>query len=377
MRRGLLATSLLIGLLSLVLARGAKPKKRRQCGDMDMDSPLTKHCFPPDGRSHGVCCTDIRLPGSNRFWTKLEALIARSSRGKSHAWCVCTEAICEMLQGTVSWRIDPSPRAAAEQTEPSAAPAGPGAHDDEDLRSPVNHCTCGEKHCLEPTGGKAAQPEERQAALFTPAPDADAAPHFDADDLMDGIASKNPFEGLDAAEDEDESSGSGEETAADQRARRAQVWGRRAGERPLLAGGVEKHRRRKSLWEQRKTPARAQGGRVDDARMEVDAAPAQARAAQTDGARAQRAEGAEGAEGARAKREGVQAEGRRAPSRGGGRIGGSPAAVRARAAGARAGLGFGGDAREEPRGRQVSSGRVGKGGKHKKAKGRRKGKGRR
>ena len=46
---------------------------------------------------------------------------------------------------------------------------------------------------------------------------------------MDGIASKNPFEGLDAAEDEDESSGSGEETAADQRARRAQVWGRRAG----------------------------------------------------------------------------------------------------------------------------------------------------
>ncbi|KAJ1475171.1 hypothetical protein T484DRAFT_1910153, partial [Baffinella frigidus] len=128
-------SSVLVASLLILLAfpgESAKHRKRRQCGEMDMTSPLTRHCFPADGRSHGVCCTDIRLPGSQRFFNKLEDLIFRASRGRAtHSWCVCTEAICDALQGKIAWRIDaaplpaPVPPAAAtpDADAPFAAPA--------------------------------------------------------------------------------------------------------------------------------------------------------------------------------------------------------------------------------------------------------------
>jgi len=64
---------------------------------------LTPEPCHPDGRSHGVCCTDIRLPGSQRFYNKLEDLIFRASRGKmTHSWYLRPARLASQLR-RVGW----------------------------------------------------------------------------------------------------------------------------------------------------------------------------------------------------------------------------------------------------------------------------------
>ena len=97
---------ILLALSTTVNAR--RPDKKRQCGTMDLRSSLTKHCFPEDGLSHSVCCVDIRLPGSQRYFTHLEHDIYLSSKSSSYSWCTCSVDICHELAGRVAWIYQPS-----------------------------------------------------------------------------------------------------------------------------------------------------------------------------------------------------------------------------------------------------------------------------
>jgi hypothetical protein len=37
-------------------------RQQRECGTLDLDSSLTRHCFPEGGGDHSTCCVDINLP---------------------------------------------------------------------------------------------------------------------------------------------------------------------------------------------------------------------------------------------------------------------------------------------------------------------------
>eukprot|EP00960_Hanusia_phi_P015905 468914-Hanusia_phi.AAC.4 len=96
-------------LMALMAAgAGARRPERKQCGTMNMQSSLVQHCFPEDGLSHTVCCVDIRLPGSKRYFTNLEQDIYLSSKPSSYSWCTCTVDICHQLAGRVAWIYEPS-----------------------------------------------------------------------------------------------------------------------------------------------------------------------------------------------------------------------------------------------------------------------------
>jgi len=41
--------------------RGARWRPT-ECGTLDLNHTLARHCFPVDGSQHHVCCTDIPLP---------------------------------------------------------------------------------------------------------------------------------------------------------------------------------------------------------------------------------------------------------------------------------------------------------------------------
>lgn len=111
------------------------------CGTLDLASPLTRHCFPPDASRHQFCCVDIKLPGEGggigalsmgsdpETWEhildgadeapmlpamggpnpstsgrSLESMIRAASDPSSYSWCTCSEVVCEeLLGGRVAW----------------------------------------------------------------------------------------------------------------------------------------------------------------------------------------------------------------------------------------------------------------------------------
>jgi hypothetical protein len=46
----------------LMMAMMAHARQQRECGTLDLDSSLTRHCFPEGGGEHSTCCVDINLP---------------------------------------------------------------------------------------------------------------------------------------------------------------------------------------------------------------------------------------------------------------------------------------------------------------------------
>uniref|UniRef100_A0A7S4PFF9 WW domain-containing protein n=1 Tax=Guillardia theta TaxID=55529 RepID=A0A7S4PFF9_GUITH len=81
------------------------------CGTLNLSSPYTQHCFPPDGSSHHVCCVSIQLPATlhaepikDAAFVKLEDMIRAASHPSSYSWCTCNQFICEeLLGGRVQW----------------------------------------------------------------------------------------------------------------------------------------------------------------------------------------------------------------------------------------------------------------------------------
>lgn len=41
---------------------GTYARPHRECGTLDLDNVLTRHCFPEGGGQHSTCCIDIDLP---------------------------------------------------------------------------------------------------------------------------------------------------------------------------------------------------------------------------------------------------------------------------------------------------------------------------
>ena len=84
------------------------PIQDAQCGTLDLNSPLTQHCFPYDKSHHFVCCVDIKnvdnskSPHGNK--NPLGDVIKSASLPSSYSWCTCSEEICEQqLGGRVAW----------------------------------------------------------------------------------------------------------------------------------------------------------------------------------------------------------------------------------------------------------------------------------
>jgi len=80
------------------------------CGTLNLSHPLTRHCFPPDGSHHHVCCTNIPLDDEIEDETlslstqTLIKSIRAASHPSSYSWCACNEVVCsELLGGVVSW----------------------------------------------------------------------------------------------------------------------------------------------------------------------------------------------------------------------------------------------------------------------------------
>lgn len=89
----------------------ARPSPPAPCGTLDLNSPLTQHCFPADGSHHFVCCVDIATPENelsphgNR--NPLLRAITAASNATSYSWCTCSEEICEeQLKGRVEWNMN-------------------------------------------------------------------------------------------------------------------------------------------------------------------------------------------------------------------------------------------------------------------------------
>eukprot|EP00275_Glaucocystis_incrassata_P001890 EC124241.1.p1 GENE.EC124241.1~~EC124241.1.p1 ORF type:complete len:138 (+),score=0.08 EC124241.1:231-644(+) len=104
------AVFLVIVCASVVICTGASVKDR-QCGTLDLNSPLTQHCFPHDGSHHFVCCVDITLPENPNSphgnYNPLERVIKTASNSSSYSWCTCSEEICEQqLGGRVAWNMN-------------------------------------------------------------------------------------------------------------------------------------------------------------------------------------------------------------------------------------------------------------------------------
>jgi hypothetical protein len=90
------------------------------CGTMDLNSKLTRHCFPATANRHMVCCADIQLPdpamysgsrlphNTSSFHNILESRIRSVSRPESYSWCTCSIDVCEnQLGGKVQWILQP------------------------------------------------------------------------------------------------------------------------------------------------------------------------------------------------------------------------------------------------------------------------------
>ena len=54
----LLESLAILLLLLLVVSSDAAAKRKKKCGTLAMNSPLTKHCFPPDGSSVSTPASD-------------------------------------------------------------------------------------------------------------------------------------------------------------------------------------------------------------------------------------------------------------------------------------------------------------------------------
>ena len=66
------------------------PIKVQPCGTLDLDSPLTQHCFPYDLAHHFVCCVDIKLPemsARGTYGNPVYYSIESASDSKSYSWC--------------------------------------------------------------------------------------------------------------------------------------------------------------------------------------------------------------------------------------------------------------------------------------------------